>query len=183
MWWVVGVVAVVVLAATYLTWLAGRVDRLHARAGGASSALDAQLLRRAVAAGELADAAGDQLGESAADLRTGARAAVEAAPVDREAAENALTRLLRELPLPPADPALAEVRTAGRRVALARQVHTDLVRDALAVRRQRVVRLLRLARKHPRPTYFDIDDTTLVEPAAVVPRQPAGPPPEQAAEL
>jgi hypothetical protein len=161
MWWVVGVVAVVVLAATYLTWLAGRVDRLHARAVGASSALDAQLLRRAVAAGELADAAGDQLGDSAADLRTGARAAVEAAPVDREAAENDLTRLLRELPLEPADPALAEVHTAGRRVALARQVHTDLVRDALAVRRQRVVRLLRLARKHPRPTYFDIDDTAL----------------------
>ena len=30
MWWVVTVVAVVVLNATYLTWLAARVDRLHA---------------------------------------------------------------------------------------------------------------------------------------------------------
>jgi hypothetical protein len=184
MWWVVGVVAVVVLAATYLTWLAGRVDRLHARAVGAGSALDAQLLRRAVAAGELADAAGDRLGEgAAAALRSAARNAAEAAPPDREAAENGLTRLLRELPLPGADPALADLRTAGRRVALARQVHTDLVRDALAVRRQRVVRLLRLATKHPRPTYLDIDDTTLEEPAVVVPRQPTAPPPGRAAEL
>jgi hypothetical protein len=183
MWWVVGVVVVVVLAATYLTWLAGRVDRLHARAVGASAALDAQLLRRAVAAGELADADGARLGGSAAGLRTAARAAVEAAPVDREGAENVLTRLLRELQLAADDPAATDVRTAGRRAALARQVHTDLVRDALGVRRQRVVRLLRLARKHPRPVYFDIDDPTLEEPATTVPRQAAGPPPGQAAEL
>ena len=50
MWWVVGVVTVVALVATYLTWLAGRVDRLHARAGAASRALDAHLVRRAAAA-------------------------------------------------------------------------------------------------------------------------------------
>ena len=50
---------------------------------------------------------------------------------------------------------------ASRRVALARQVHTDLVRDALAVRRRPLVRLLRMAGRHPRPRYFDIDDPTL----------------------
>ncbi len=183
MWWVVGVVVVVVLAATYLTWLAGRVDRLHARAVGATSALDAQLVRRAVAAGELADADGDRLGEHAPRLRAAARVAVDVVPADREAAENALTRLLRELRLAADDPAAVDVRTAGRRAALARQVHTDLVRDALGVRRQRVVRLLRLARRHPRPVYFDIDDPTLEEPAATVPRQPAAPPTGQVAEL
>ncbi|HEU4426420.1 MAG TPA: hypothetical protein VFR67_28095, partial [Pilimelia sp.] len=37
----------------------------------------------------------------------------------------------------------------------------DLVRDALAVRRHPVVRLLRLTRRHRRPAYFDIDDPTL----------------------
>jgi hypothetical protein len=52
---------------------------------------------------------------------------------------------------------------ASRRVALGRQVHNDLVRDALAVRRQRLVRLLRLTRKHPQPQYFDVDDPMLDE--------------------
>ncbi|HEV8175490.1 MAG TPA: hypothetical protein VGP91_17775, partial [Actinoplanes sp.] len=42
----------------------------------------------------------------------------------------------------------------------ARQVHTDLVRDALTARRRPLVRVLGLARRYPRPTYFDI-----VEPA------------------
>ena len=36
-----------------------------------------------------------------------------------------------------------------------------MVRDALAVRRQVLVRALRLAAKHPRPAYFDVDDPTL----------------------
>ena len=47
MWWVVGVVAVVVLLGTYLTWTAARVDRLHARAAASFAALDAHLVRRA----------------------------------------------------------------------------------------------------------------------------------------
>ena len=51
-----------------------------------------------------------------------------------------------------------------RRLALARQVHTDLVRDALAVRRRPLVRLLRLTRRHqPPPRFFDIADPTLDE--------------------
>jgi hypothetical protein len=170
-WWVIGVVALVVVVATYLTWLAGRVDRLHARAAGATSALDAQLVRRALLAGELAERAG----EGAVALRRAALFAAEPAPPDREAAENDLTRLLREVPVDGDDALLTEVGAAGRRIALARQVHTDLVRDALAVRRQRVVRLLRLAGKHPRPVYFDIDDTALDEPSAMLPAVSAAP--------
>ena len=54
----------------------------------------------------------------------------------------------------------------SRRVAVARQVHTDLVRDALAVRRHPLVRLLRLTRRHPRPAYFDIGDPTIEPPVA-----------------
>jgi hypothetical protein len=57
-----------------------------------------------------------------------------------------------------ASAAVDELARAGRRVALARQVHNDLVRDALALRRRRLVRVLRLARRHPVPAYFDIDD-------------------------
>jgi hypothetical protein len=162
MWWVVAVVTVVVVIATYLTWTAARVDRLHARAAGAYAALDAQLVRRAAAASALAEAT--QL----PTLSYAARIALDAEPVDRDVAENDLTRQLREVVVDPDTPAFTELVVVSRRVALARQVHTDVVRDALAVRRRLPVRALRLARKHPRPAYFDVDDPTL-EPAAARP--------------
>jgi hypothetical protein len=156
-WWVITVVAVVVLVATYLTWLAARVDRLHARAVAAYATLDAHLLRRAVAAVALAEAA--QL----PTLMYAARIAVDAGPEDREVAENDLTRHLREARDGSAGPdaAIGPLVQVSRRVALARQVHNDVVRDALAVRRRVLVRLFRLARKHPRPAYFDVDDPSL----------------------
>jgi hypothetical protein len=155
MWWVIAVVAVVVAIATYLTWLAARIDRLHARAVAAYATLDAHLVRRAVAAVSLAEAA--QL----PTLMYAARIALDAQPDDREVAENDLTRHLREAD----DGAPVEVVDSlvqiSRRVALARQVHNDVVRDALAMRRRSLVRLFRLARKHPAPAYFDVDDPSL----------------------
>jgi hypothetical protein len=174
-WWVFGVVVVVAALATYLTWLAARVDRLHARAAGASAALDGQLRRRAAYAAGLASRHAAQWGGRAADLHRTARLAAEAAPPDREVAENDLTRELREVRLAADDPDRDELTALGRRVALARQVHTDLVRDALAVRALRTVRLLRLARRHPRPVYFDIDDPAFepAEPSGDVPTEPA----------
>jgi hypothetical protein len=157
MWWIVGVVALVVLVATYLTWTASRVDRLHARAAAAQAALDAHLVRRAAAATELADVL------ARAPLRQAARSALEAEPEERESAENDLTRELRRLSLSEDGKALVDVVLISRRVALSRQVHNDLVRDALAVRRRPLVRLLRLTRKHPQPHYFDVDDPMLGE--------------------
>ena len=54
--YIVVVVGLVALLATYVTWLAGRIDRLHARSAAARVALEAQLVRRATAltAGSLA---------------------------------------------------------------------------------------------------------------------------------
>jgi hypothetical protein len=160
MWWVVAVVAVVVLVATYLTWTAARVDRLHARAVAAYATLDAHLVRRAAAAVALAEAA------QVPTLIFAARIALDARPEDREAAENDLTRHLRGVVGEPVGmlAAFEPLVAASRRVALARQVHNDVVRDALAVRRRVWVRLFRLARKHPRPAYFDVDDPTLEAP-------------------
>ncbi|WP_432837009.1 hypothetical protein [Dactylosporangium sp. CA-092794] len=158
MWWVIAVVAVVVAVATYLTWLASRVDRLHARAAAAYATLDAHLVRRAAAAVALAEAA--QL----PTLMYAAKIALDAKPDDREVAENDLTRHLRnglgESGAPPAE-VVQQLTGVSRRVALARQVHNDVVRDALAVRRRPLVRLFRLARKHPVPAYFDVDDPSL----------------------
>lgn len=158
MWWLAGVVLVVAVFGTYITWAATRVERLHARAADAQTALVGKLNVRAKAALVLADSDAERLGRHAEALRAVAHAALESLPEERESAENDLTGILRELPLPPDDSALADVQRASRRVAIAKQVHTDLVRDALTARYRRMPRLFRLSRKLPRPEYFNIDD-------------------------
>jgi hypothetical protein len=156
MWVVVGVVAAVVLVATYVTWIASRVDRLHARATATFSALDAQSVRRAAAAAAM----------EPAEVQAAAKAVLGAHPDDREVAENDLTRALRTAAGDHDPNAVAAAVEPSRRLALARQVHADVVRDALAVRRRWLVRLLRLTRRHPEPAFFNIDDPTLDEPTA-----------------
>ncbi|MEH0821660.1 MULTISPECIES: hypothetical protein [Micromonospora] len=155
MWWVVGAVAVLGLLSAYLIWTSGRVQRLQVRADSAARALDAHLLRRAAAAAVLAEQ------RYGVELYAAARIALDAAPEEREAAENDLTRQLRGVRLDPDDPACAAVIAASRRLALARQVHTDLVRDARSARGRPVVRLFRMGRGREWPRYFDIDDPTL----------------------
>lgn len=171
-WWVWGVAAVLLLIA-YVSWLTARVNRLHRRVETATAALDAALVRRAAAAAVLADELAARQPQLAADLYAAARAALDPAPSggsgwtrlapDREGAENDLTLALHRLPESPPDqpPAWPNVVTASRRAALARQVHTDVVRDALVVRRRVPVRVLGLARRHDEPAYFDIGDPAL----------------------
>ncbi|MEU6202832.1 hypothetical protein D7147_23925 [Micromonospora musae] len=161
MWWAVGAIVLVGLVSTYLVWTAGRVERLHARAQSAARALDAHLLRRAAAAAVLAER------RYGVELYAAARIALDAHPDEREAAENDLTRQLRAVQLDPVDPDCEAVVAASRRLALARQVHTDLVRDARAVRGRTLVRLLRMGRGREWPRYFDIDDPILTVPADV----------------
>ncbi|MPZ28243.1 MAG: hypothetical protein GEV12_17990 [Micromonosporaceae bacterium] len=174
-WWGAWAAVVLLLVVLYVSWLAGRVGRLHRRAEAATAALDAALVRRAAAAALLADELAPAAPAPAAGLSAAARAAIEAAPDGREAAENDLTGALRRLPPrgPDPVPAWAGVVTASRRLGLARQVHTDVVRDALAVRRRVPVRLLGLARRHPAPSYFDVGDPVLDE--AADPHRPTVP--------
>ncbi len=172
MWWVMGVVAAVAVLSAYLAWTAHRVERVHVRAQSAGRALDQHLLRRAAAAAVVAERS------DAAELYAAARLALDAAPDEREAAENDLTRQLRSIPLTGGDAATRALVVTSRRVVLARQVHTDLVRDALTARRRPLVRLLRMARHYPRPQYFDIVEPALPE-ARTAPTgvpSPAGPP-------
>lgn len=154
MLWMVAVVVTVMVVSTYVTWITGRVERLHVRASAAYNALDAHLVRRAVAAVALAEAT--QL----PSLMYAARVALDTPAEDREAAENDLTRQLREIVVLE-DPVFVDVVAANRRVALARQLHTDVVRDALRVRRRFTVRCLRLGHRFAVPAYFDIDDPNL----------------------
>jgi hypothetical protein len=156
MWWVVALVAGIALVSAYLAWTSARVERLHLRVASAARALDAHLLRRAAAAAVLAEE------RYAVELYAAARIALDAGPDEREAAENDLTHQLRITPLAAGDETAEPVIAASRRLVLARQVHTDLVRDALSARRRPLVRLLRMARKHERPRYFDVGDPTLI---------------------
>jgi hypothetical protein len=167
MWWVLGVVALAAVLSAYLGWTAHRVERVHLRAASAARALDQHLLRRAAAAAVVAEHT------DTAELYAAARLALDAAPDEREAAENDLTRHLQTLPLAGTDAAARTLIRTSRRVVLARQVHTDLVRDALTARRRPLVRVLRMAKRYPRPRYFDI-----VEPA--LPDLPATPRPAPA---
>lgn len=165
MWWVPGVVAVVALVSVYLVWTARRVERVHTRAASARRALEAHLLRRAAAAAVVAERT------DSSELYAAARLALDATPEDREAAENDLSRQLTSLVLRGGDPAVRTLLDTSRRVVIARQVHTDSVRDALICRRRPVVRLLGLARRYPPPEYFDIVEP----PLPIVPRPAPAP--------
>jgi hypothetical protein len=165
---VVAVVALVVLGGTYVTWTAGRLDRLSARVDTAWNALDAQLVRRAAAALELAAHLRRRrlvLEETAKVLERAAAAARDATVEDREARENDLSRAARGI-LAEVDGRggkterlAAELAEAGRRVMLARQFYNDAVRDNRARRRRWLPRLLTIRhRDEPRRSFFEIDD-------------------------
>ena len=146
---VIAVVAIVVALASYLTWMAGRLDRLAVRVEAAASALDAQLIRRAAIAVELA-------GPEHPNLQAAAHLALDEAATgnDRSAVESELSRALRAVP---EVAAVDEMAVAARKVMLARQFHNDAVRDLLALRRRWVVRLLHLYGRARPPAYVEFD--------------------------
>lgn len=162
-------IAVALLAiGVYLSWTAGRLDRLHARIDAARAALDAQLLRRASVAQELATA-GVLDPAASIVLYEAAHAARQADEEGREVAESELSQALRAVfgdasqvdavrQAPGGTEAADELAAAVRRVPMARRFHNDAVRAARALRRHRTVRWLRLAGHAPFPLAFEMDD-------------------------
>ncbi|CAM5301417.1 hypothetical protein [Streptomyces diastaticus] len=162
-------IAVALLAiGVYLSWTAGRLDRLHARIDAARAALDAQLLRRASVAQELATA-GVLDPAASIVLYEAAHAARQADEEAREVAESELSQALRAVfgdasqvgavrAAPGGTEAADELAAAVRRVPMARRFHNDAVRAARALRRHRTVRWLRLAGHAPFPLAFEMDD-------------------------
>ena len=149
----------VVLVGVYISWTAGRLDRLHARVDASWAALDAALVRRAAAARALVPLLPPDVG---ARLDAAAHDSLEGGEDGREAVENALTRALRSaVPALPADADLAELESAATKVGLARSFHNAAVEDTRALRCRRLPRVLRLAGHRRMPTYFEIDDTAL----------------------
>ncbi|MFP3114156.1 hypothetical protein [Streptomyces sp. Iso 434] len=162
-------IAVALLAiGVYLSWTAGRLDRLHARIDAARAALDAQLLRRASVAQELATA-GVLDPAASIVLYEAAHAARQADEEAREVAESELSQALRAVfgdasqvdavrQAPGGSETADELAAAVRRVPMARRFHNDAVRAARALRRHRTVRWLRLAGHAPFPLAFEMDD-------------------------
>src|SRR5271165_3080448 len=125
---------------------ANRLDRLHVRYDLSWQALDSALARRAVVARAVAVDAFGGASNADADQLVGLAHAAERAPRQaREACENALSAALATVD-PAAVPTglIAELADAETRVLLARRFHNDAVRDTLALRDRRLVRLFRL---------------------------------------
>jgi hypothetical protein len=178
--WILAALLVLALLAWYLSFSASRLDRLHHRVEGARGALDAQLVRRAEAAVELATsgaldpASGLLLADAAARaLESGERVDPDvsrgvAGGASRERAESDLTRALRVTVTtdlvggaagdPRITALLARLAATGHRVRLARRFLNGAVTDAGRVRVKRVARWARLAGRAPMPETFEMDD-------------------------
>ncbi|GAA1088624.1 hypothetical protein [Nocardiopsis composta] len=165
--------ALLVMVSFYVSWRAGRLDRLHTRVETAHAALRAALNRRSAVVVELAAVGGLEpasavlLAEAAGtahrawadgeDTIGGVPARVRA---ERELAESDLSRALRVVvERTDLDPGVrAEVDAAAKRVLLARRFYNDAVAQTRQARASRLVRLFRLAGRAGLPEFFEMDD-------------------------
>jgi hypothetical protein len=163
------VVLLVAVIGWYLSYSASRLDRLHHRVEGTRSALDAQLVRRAEAAVELATSGA--LDPASGLLVAGAAAealAVGDSGTGREQAESDLSHALQATLSADVVQELSADAMGGlllrglveacHRVQLARRFHNDAVTTAIRVRGKRISRWARLAGRAPLPRTFEMDD-------------------------
>ncbi len=162
------VIAALAVIAVYISWRAGRLDRLHARVEAARFALDAALVRRSSIALELA--ASGLLDPATSLLLAGAAHDARAAESARELPESDLTRALRAVFSQPdfrallagregAEELLTELESASHQVFLARKFYNDAVAATRAARRRWLAQVFRLAGRAPSPEFFEIDDS------------------------
>ena len=166
----IGIIVIVVVAmmGVYISWRAGRLDRLHARLEAARFALDAALLRRSSTALELASSG--LLDPATSVLLAGAAHDARSPQDGREMAESDLTRALRAVFSQPdfrallagregAEELLSELESASHQVFLARKFYNDAVAVTQAARQRWLARIFRLAGTAPHPEFFEIDDS------------------------
>ena len=164
---IVIVVAAALFIGVYVSWRAGRLDRLHARVEAARTALDLALERRASAAAELAasgllDPATSLLIASAVE---GARSL--SAGSERDLAESDLTRALRAAFSQPgfgdalsgAEELAGRVQSSAHQVFLARKFYNDAVAATREARHRPMARVFRLSGNAREPEFFEMDDS------------------------
>ena len=181
---IVIVIAVALFIGVYVSWRAGRIDRLHARVEMARAALDVTLLRRSSVALELATsglldpATSLLLAGAVHGARQGGSGGMGPPGKDserpRDLAESDLTRALRAAFSQPgfraslngkegADELLAEVEAAAHQVFLARKFYNDMVAATREARRRPLARILRLSGRAQAPEFFEMDDSLVAE--------------------
>jgi hypothetical protein len=162
------VVFVVAIIGVYVSWRAGRLDRLHARVDGARASLDAALVRRSSVALELASSG--LLDPATSLLLASAAHDARSAEGGQELPESDLTRALRAVFGQPdfraslagrdgAEELLSELESAAHRVFLARKFYNDAVAASRSARRRWLARVFRLAGRAPLPEFFEIEDS------------------------
>src|SRR5258708_7985299 len=155
------VVAAIAIVGVYVSWRAGRLDRLHARIEAARAALDGAVVRRSSVALELASSG--LLAPATSLLLAGAAHDARSAQDGQELPQSDLTRALRAVFSQPgfrsslngrdgAEELLTELEGAAHQVFLARKFYNAAVATTRSARRRPPVRPLRLARGAPPPT-------------------------------
>ena len=165
---IVIVIAAALFIGVYVSWRAGRIDRLHTRVDMARAALDVTLLRRSSVALELATSG---ILDPATSLLLAAAVHETRDSTDRprDLAESDLTRALRAAFSQPdfrasingkegADELLAEVEAAAHQVFLARKFYNDVAGRTIDARRRPLARVFRLAGTAEQPEFFEMDD-------------------------
>jgi hypothetical protein len=178
---IVIVVAVILFLGVYVSWRAGRLDRMHTRLEAARAALDVTLVRRSsvvlelAASGLLDPATGVLLAEAAHEARGGQGADLaDQELAQRELAQSNLSRALRAAFAQPgfraalddeddAADLLAELEATAHQVLVARKFYNTAVAVTRDARRKPLVRLLRLAGHAELPEFFEMDDSLAVE--------------------
>jgi hypothetical protein len=165
---------VVVVLALWFAWAeASRIDRLHRKVAASRIALDAQLVRRASAAQDLAisgilDPASSVVVAEAAFASLGQGEGVGEARGRAESNLSAVLRAVLDDPdeferwvaVPEDAVVLAELGGAWYRAQLARRFHNEAVGQTQRIRRKWYVRLLRLAGRAPMPQTTELDDAS-----------------------
>jgi hypothetical protein len=181
---IVIVIAAALFIGVYVSWRAGRIDRLHTRVDMARAALDVTLLRRSSVALELATsgildpATSLLLAAAVHGARQGGAEGMGPPGQDtdrpRDLAESDLTRALRAAFSQPdfraslsgkegADELLAEVEAAAHQVFLARKFYNDMVAATREARQRPLARVLRLSGRARAPEFFEMDDSLVAE--------------------
>ena len=163
------IVFVVMISGVYISWRAGRLDRLHNRVETARTALDLAMVRRSSAAYELATSG---LLDPATSLllADAVRRAKDADAAERDLAESDLTRALRAAFGQPgfraeldgqegAKELVGDVEAAAHQVYIARKFYNDVAARTIDARRRPLARVFRLSGNAPPPEFFEMEDS------------------------
>jgi hypothetical protein len=163
------IVFVVMISGVYISWRAGRLDRLHNRVETARTALDLAMVRRSSAAYELATSG---LLDPATSLllADAVSRAKDADTAERDLAESDLTRALRAAFGQPgfraeldgregAKELVGDVEAAAHQVYIARKFYNDVAARTIDARRRPLARIFRLSGNAPPPEFFEMEDS------------------------